>query len=128
MKTPKTKYRKLFADELTQFLFYLSPNLIFGNVYCINGLKPIADLSIEVVFTSGGLEKLPRYQALGVPEVWFWEDGTLQLHHLRSTEYERIDRSELPGLEDLDIGLLKRCILVAETDAGEAIRVFQQSI
>ncbi|BAU09674.1 hypothetical protein LEP3755_01460 [Leptolyngbya sp. NIES-3755] len=96
--------------------------------YCLNGLKPIADLSIEVVFTSGGLEKLPRYQALGVPEVWFWEDGTLQLHHLRSAGYERIDRSELPGLEDLDINLLKRCILIAETDAGEAIRVFQQSI
>ncbi|GAP95921.1 Uma2 family endonuclease [Leptolyngbya sp. NIES-2104] len=96
--------------------------------YCIGKVKPIADLSIEVVFTSGGLEKLPRYQALGVPEVWFWEDGTLRLNHLRNDGYERIDRSELPGLEELDIDFLKRCILMAETDTGEAIRVFQQGL
>jgi Uma2 family endonuclease len=34
------------------------------------GITP--DRSIKVVFTSGGKRKLTRYQALGVPEVWFW--------------------------------------------------------
>jgi Uma2 family endonuclease len=96
--------------------------------YCIGKVKPIPDLSIEVVFTSGGEGKLPLYQALGVPEVWFWEDGVLRLHHLREAGYQRIDRSELPGLEDLDIDFLKRCILMAETDVVEAIRTFQQEI
>ncbi|WP_333062685.1 MULTISPECIES: hypothetical protein [unclassified Microcoleus] len=33
------------------------------------GITP--DLAIELVFTSGGESKLNRYQALGVPEVWF---------------------------------------------------------
>lgn len=96
--------------------------------FCIGSRKPIADLSIEVIFTSGGESKLALYQALGVSEVWFWQDGVLKLYHLREAGYERIDRSELPGLEDLDIELLKRCILMAETDPGEAARTFQRGI
>jgi Uma2 family endonuclease len=60
--------------------------------YCIGSVKSIPDLSIEVVFTSGGTSKLERYKALGVPEVWFWEDGLLKLYHLRDGSYEPIDR------------------------------------
>ena len=96
--------------------------------YCIGESKPIADLSIEVVFTSGGEGKLARYRALGVSEVWFWQDGLFTLHHLRETSYERIYRSELPGLKDLNIDLLTGCVLIAQTDNGEAVRVFRQGI
>ncbi|MBD1843686.1 Uma2 family endonuclease [Cyanobacteria bacterium FACHB-63] len=96
--------------------------------YCIGDFKPIPDLSIEVVFTSGGVNKLAKYRALGVPEVWFWEDGVLKLYHLREDGYQQIDRSELPGLDRLDINLLQRCILIAETDFAEAVQTFQQSI
>ena len=96
--------------------------------YCIGESKPIADLSIEVVFTSGGEGKLARYRALGVSEVWFWQDGLFTLHHLRETSYERIYRSELLGLKDLNIDLLTRCVLIAQTDNGEAVRVFRQGI
>jgi Uma2 family endonuclease len=96
--------------------------------YCIGLAKPIPDLSIEVVFTSGGITKLNRYRALGVAEVWFWQDGALELYHLRSAGYEQIERSELEGLQDLDIDLLRRCVLMAETDAGEAVRAFQREI
>ncbi|MBW4422654.1 MAG: Uma2 family endonuclease [Myxacorys californica WJT36-NPBG1] len=96
--------------------------------FCIGSVKPIPDLSIEVVFTSGGESKLELYRVLNVPEVWFWQDGVLRLHHLRESGYERIERSELPGLEDLNIDLLKRCILMSETDPGEAVRTFQQGI
>jgi Uma2 family endonuclease len=95
--------------------------------YCIGSSKPIPDLSIEIVFTSGG-DKLARYQALGVPEVWFWQDGVLNLYHLRDAGYEQIERSELFGLEQLDINLLRRCILIAETDFREAVQIFRQSI
>ncbi|MBD2085146.1 Uma2 family endonuclease [Coleofasciculus sp. FACHB-542] len=96
--------------------------------YCIGSVKPIPDLSIEVVFTSGGTSKLERYKALGVPEVWFWEDGSLKLYHLRDGSYESIERSQLPGLCELDLDLLRRCILMSETDAGEAIRAFHREI
>jgi Uma2 family endonuclease len=94
--------------------------------YCIGTVKPIPDLSIEVVFTSGGIGKLERYQALGVTEVWFWQDGVLKLYHLREGRYEQRDRSQLPELRNLDLDLLGRCILMAETDAGEAIRTFRR--
>lgn len=96
--------------------------------YCIESVKTIPDLSIEVVFTSGGISKLERYKALGVPEVWFWEDGALKLYHLQNGIYEPIDRSRLPGLSDLNLDLLKRCILMAETNTGEAIRAFRREL
>jgi Uma2 family endonuclease len=96
--------------------------------YCIVAVKPIPDLSIEIVFTSGTVNKLTRYQALGVPEVWFWEDGTLALYHLRETGCDRIERSELPGLAALDLDLLKRCVLIAETDSRQAMTVFAKEM
>jgi Uma2 family endonuclease len=92
--------------------------------YCFGTVKPIPDLSIEVVFTSGGVSKLQRYKAIGVPEVWFWEDGTLTLYHLRGEEYERIEKSELEELKDLDVSILKMHIMMGETNVGEAIRSF----
>nr|WP_242042221.1 Uma2 family endonuclease [Leptolyngbya sp. FACHB-541] len=55
------------------------------------------DLVIEVVFTSGGINKLEAYKRLKTPEVWFWEDGVLQVYHLRTEEdrlrYEKISSS-----------------------------------
>jgi Uma2 family endonuclease len=86
------------------------------------------DLAIEVTVTSGGIDKLKAYQKLQIPEVWFWEDGTLSIHHLRSeaapTFYEKLSKSEV--LPDLDIELLKRCLLMV--NHVEAVRAFQQGI
>jgi Uma2 family endonuclease len=92
--------------------------------YCINGIKPIPDLSIEIVFTSGGQNKLQRYQAIGVPEVWFWEDATLKLYHLRAEGYEQIQQSELDGLRELDLEILKRHMLMGELSTTKAVKSF----
>jgi Uma2 family endonuclease len=94
--------------------------------YCIGGSKPIPDLAIEVVFTSGGPDKLPRYQALAVPEVWFWQNDRLQLYRLQDGSYGQVERSQLPGLDRLDIGLLERCVILAQTCKREAVEVFRQ--
>jgi hypothetical protein len=67
---------------------------------------------------------LERYRVLGVPEVWFWEDGLFSIYHLRSEGYERIYCSEL--LPELDINLLGRCVLMSSR--VEAIRTFRRSI
>ncbi|MBD1827537.1 Uma2 family endonuclease [Microcoleus vaginatus GB1-A2] len=84
----------------------------------------IANLSIEVVFTSDNESKLNRYQALGVPEVWFGKNGVFGLYHLRSHGYVEIDHSEvLPGL---DINLLSRCLLIASR--VEAVKEFRRGI
>jgi Uma2 family endonuclease len=96
--------------------------------YCFGELKPIPDLSIEVIFTSGSAAKLKRYQALGVPEVWFWEDGLLTLHHLGESGYTRIYRSQIPELANLDIELFSQCVLIGETNWLEAVRTFKKAI
>lgn len=82
------------------------------------------NLSIEVVFTSGGERKLTRYKALGVPEVWFWEDGVLKMYQLQALGYERITRSHV--LPNLDINLLSRCLMMASK--VEATREFRRGI
>ncbi len=68
--------------------------------------KDRPDLAIEVVWTSGSLDKLAVYAGLGVGEVWFWREGRIEVHVLRAGAYARVERSAL--LPDLDIELLGR--------------------
>ncbi len=92
--------------------------------YCFGTDKDVPDLCVEVVITSGSPIKLQKYRLMGVPEVWFWEDGTLELYHLREQGYERIASSQL--LPELDLSLLKRCILFASP--LEALKEFRRGI
>jgi Uma2 family endonuclease len=69
--------------------------------YVLGGaLREVPDIALEVVVTSGGMNKLPIYAGLGVAELWMFEDDAFQLHALRGGQYESIPRSELvPGLD-----------------------------
>jgi len=96
--------------------------------YCVGVSKPTPDLSIEVIFTSGGPNKLKRYQSLGMPEIWFWQDGVFTLYRLRGNGYERVERSEIPALATLDFELLSRCVLMGETSRLEAMREFRKGV
>lgn len=96
--------------------------------YCFGSAKAIPDLSIEVIFTSGSATKLKRYQALGVPEVWFWEDGLFTLYRLGENGYTRIYKSQIPELAELDIELLTQCVLAGETDWLEAVIRFREAL
>lgn len=66
------------------------------------------DLVIEVIVTSGGIDKLEAYKRLNIPEVWFWINDRLLFYTLQEEGYETVDRSQL--LPNLDVELLKRCI------------------
>lgn len=57
------------------------------------GRKKRPDLAIEVIWTSGGLDKLEVYERVGVPEVWFWQDGTITVHVLTERGYQQRARS-----------------------------------
>lgn len=92
--------------------------------YCFGNDKPIPDLCIEVVITSGSPIKLNKYKLMQVPEVWFWEDGTFEVYCLREQEYEKVVKSEL--LPELDLSLLNRCLLLSSP--LEAVREFSQGI
>jgi len=72
--------------------------------FCIGTDKALPDIAIEVVKTSGGIDKLAIYQGLSVAEVWFWQDNHFTLYHLRNQGYEQRDFSQF--LPDLDLNLL----------------------
>ncbi len=91
--------------------------------YNLQTKKAMPDLAIEVTFTSGGIDKLQLYKRLGIPEVWFWEDGVLSIYYLRE-EYEKVDRSEL--LPELDIALLVK--YVTYFDQYDAVTEFIQAL
>ena len=92
--------------------------------YNLDSHKPFPDLVIEVVITSGGVNKLEGYRRMGVTEVWFWEDGLLQIHHLREAGYEVLSRSEL--LPHLPLNLFRRYITYH--DQYDAVREFRQAL
>jgi Uma2 family endonuclease len=88
--------------------------------------RRLPDLAIEIVFSSGGINKLDAYKRLKIPEVWFWEDGLLEIYHLRgegdALHYEKISSSE--EVKGIDLDLLLRCMnMVNHVDA---IKTFQQ--
>ncbi len=76
--------------------------------YNLETKKDVPDIAIEVVITSGGVDKLEKYKRWGVPEVWFYQDKQLFIYHLRSAGYEQVSRSEL--LPELDLNLFIRCL------------------
>ena len=89
--------------------------------YCLGEKKEFPDIAIEVVLSSGIVNKLDIYQGLGVLEVWVWEAGEFALYHLRSDGYERVERSEL--LPEWDITLLAKYVRPEEQfDAVMAFR------
>jgi len=93
--------------------------------YSIGSKKPIPDLAIEITVTSGGINKLAIYARLQVPEVWFWEDGTIEVYCLRENDlYEKVINSEL--IPDLDIELVAEHSRMA--DQYDAIQSFSQKI
>src|SRR5262249_37012963 len=81
----------------------------------------VPDVAIEIVWTSGGLDKLEAYRGLGVREVWFWRESRIEVHALRGATYERIQRSEM--LPELDIE--KMATFVEGPDQTAAVRAFR---
>jgi Uma2 family endonuclease len=82
------------------------------------------DLAIEVIFTSGNINKLEYYRRFNIAEVWFWEDGVFSIYQLKSDGYDRISKSVL--LPDLDLELLGRCLQMSEEK--EALKVFRDAV
>ena len=78
----------------------------------------------EITVTSGGINKLDIYKRLGIPEVWFWEDGLLSAFCLEAGEYQKVARSAL--LPDLDLELLAKYSRMV--DQFDAVNEFSQVI
>lgn len=92
--------------------------------YCLGQKKEFPDLAIEVVITSGLVDKLEIYRGLEVTEVWLWQAGQFFIYHLRPTRYELIETSEL--LPALDMTLLASYVKPAEQ--FDAVMAFREKI
>jgi Uma2 family endonuclease len=94
--------------------------------YCLGTAKPVPDFAIEVVHTSGGVDKLEIYRRLKVPEVWFWARERFWVYRLVGRRYVEKPRSEvLPGFN------LAACAqLVASTEESQqaaAVRAWRKT-
>jgi Uma2 family endonuclease len=82
---------------------------------------PIPDLAVEVIWTSGGIDKLEVYRGLGVPEAWFWQDAALRIFLFDGDRYTQSPCSRL--LPDLDPDLIVRFMACpSQTQAVRGLR------
>lgn len=94
--------------------------------YCIGTRKDLPDLAIEVVISSGSIDKLKVYQGLGVKEVWFWQDNRFSLYRLNdsSSNYDSIEQSIF--FPDLDFTLL--ATYIQPEAEPQAVKAFLQAL
>ena len=92
--------------------------------YYLGQKKDNPDLAIEVILTSGNLQKLEKYRRFQILEVWLWEDNQLRIYCLKNNEYEEVSCSQL--LPDLSIDFLVRCVQMSSR--LEAMRMFKEGL
>lgn len=94
--------------------------------YCLNDRKDIPDFAVEVVITSGAIDKMQIYAGLGIREVWVWQAGRMTVRRLRSdgSGYDEFASSAL--LPQLDLAVLAAYIL--PEDEPQALRAFRNLI
>lgn len=88
--------------------------------YSISKRRAVPDIVIEVIITSGSIDRKELYKPLRVSEVWFWQANQLKVFHLREEEYQEVSQSEF--LPDLDLALLAQ--YVGYPDQYDAIQEF----
>ena len=86
--------------------------------------KEVPDLAIEVVWTSGGLNKLEIYRRLKVGEVWRWKDSQLQIFVLRDEEYQEVEQCTV--FPELDVHRL--CSFLSRPTAMQAVKAFRETL
>jgi Uma2 family endonuclease len=89
--------------------------------YCIGSNKEIPDIVIEIIVTSGTINRRELYKPKRIPEVWFWKSEKMRIFRLNDAgEYEEVSRSCF--FPDLDKTLLLRYI--AYPDQYDAVNEF----
>jgi Uma2 family endonuclease len=94
--------------------------------YCLGELYEVPDIALEIVLTSGSIDKLEVYKGLGVQEVWFWQGQKLSLYGLvdEETGYQALATSQC--LPQLDMALLSR--YVDRPSQTQAVKAYRQAV
>jgi len=93
--------------------------------YCIGSNKETPDIVIEVIVTSGTINRKELYKPKKVPEIWFWKSNQIKIFRLNAAgEYEEVNRSSFfPNLDPAS--LLK---YIGHPDQYDAVAEFVQAI
>jgi Uma2 family endonuclease len=95
--------------------------------YFIGPHKEAPDIAIEVVYTSGGVDKLEIYRRLGVREVWFWIEGRFWLYALVRGKYHEVRQS--PSLPELDLDEVARTVVACnEGQQTPMVRAYREAV
>ncbi|HLO85149.1 MAG TPA: Uma2 family endonuclease [Nostocaceae cyanobacterium] len=93
--------------------------------YCMGTNKETPDIVIEVIVTSGTINRKELYKPKRIPEVWFWKSNQIKIFRLNENlEYEEVKRSSF--FPDLDIDLLLRYLAIP--DQYDAVQAFIEVI
>lgn len=94
--------------------------------YCLGQRHEVPDIALEIVLTSGGIDKLKVYQGLGVQEVWFWQHQHLSIYSLIDPEsgYQASATSQL--LPQLDATLLTS--FVDHPNQTQAVKAYRRAL
>jgi Uma2 family endonuclease len=93
--------------------------------YCLGReLGDAPDIAIEVILTSGGLNKLSVYRGLNVREVWFWRNEQFEIHVLEGDTYHQLPRS--PLIPSLDFAELAE--YVRRPDQHASVKAFRDRL
>ena len=93
--------------------------------YSVGTKREIPDIVIEIIVTSGTIDRKELYKPKQVPEVWFWKSNFMQIFRFTGWgEYEEVERSGF--LPNLDKALLLRYL--GHPDQYNAVNEFVQVI
>lgn len=92
--------------------------------YCRGGDRPVPDLALELIVSRGSIDKLEIYRALGVREVWLFEEGAFKVLALHGAGYVLVAASEV--IPELDLSELVRFVTMPDQHA--ALRAFRDLV
>lgn len=94
--------------------------------YCLGELHEVPDVALEIVITSGGIDKLEVYKGLRVQEVWLWQNQQLRIYGLVDEEigYTALETSRC--LPQLDVDLLAS--YVDRPSQTQAVKAYRQAL
>jgi Uma2 family endonuclease len=88
--------------------------------YSIGTRRQFPDLVIEVIVTSGTIDRKEPYRPLQISEVWFWWKKQLRVFQLNGAQYLEVSRSQF--FPELDLALLLK--YVDYPDQYDAVSAF----
>ncbi len=92
--------------------------------YMFGEPKEVADLAIEINFSSGNIEDLEKFKNLNIKEVWIWnKNDDLKMYYLENSEYKIINLSIF--VEGIKPEIIKKYVLLMNKNESKT-RIYKK--